>query len=116
MILISDLLEVESSYQTGIKSLLQNGFEVHLLHLLTAEEEDPEIIGAYRLVDCEDNSERELVIDSLALTHYKQNFERFCAEVRSFCHRCNVGYVRLTTEVPIEDLIFKQLRKSRCLR
>ena len=116
VILISDLLEAESSYQAGIKSLLQNGFEVHLIHLLTTEEEEPAFSGEFQLVDCEDDSKRELTIDSLALSHYKQNFERFCAEARAFCHRCSVGYVRLTTELPIEDLIFKQLRKSRCLK
>ena len=116
IILISDLLEAESSYQTGVKSLLQNGFEVHLIHLLAPEEEEPALSGEFRLVDCEDNSERELTIDGLAIAHYKQNFERFCAEVRAFCHRCGVGYVRLTTDVPIEDLIFKQLRRSHCLK
>ncbi len=115
-VLISDLLDPGTGYQDGVRSLVSHGFEVHLLHLLTEEELHPLIDGDVRLLDWEGRDEKKLTIDRHALARYDANLQRFCDEAKHFCGRYGVSYLRLTTGVPLEDLIFHQFRESRLLQ
>ncbi|MGI9335209.1 MAG: DUF58 domain-containing protein, partial [Gammaproteobacteria bacterium] len=115
-VLMSDLLDEDAGYRSGIKSLLKAGFEVHLVHLLAEEELHPRLEGDLRLIDVEGGGEKEATIDRAAIDRYRHNLYAFCDEAREFCLRNSVGYLRSSSSRPLEDLIARQLRQSRLLQ
>lgn len=114
-ILITDLFD-PIGYQDGVKSLLRGGFEVCLLHVLSEEELHPTFGGDLRLLDCEDGTFRDVTVDRSTLDRYQQNLRAFCRDAENFCHRHRVAYLRVSTRLPLEQLIFQRLRESRFLQ
>ncbi|MGI9303219.1 MAG: DUF58 domain-containing protein [Gammaproteobacteria bacterium] len=115
-ILVSDLLDTDDGYQDGIRSLLSRGFEVQLLHLLSEEELHPTLDGDLELVDWESGSKKLATIDAGALGRYQRELEQFCTEVEGFCERYGVAYVRVSDEIPFEELMFRTLRERQFLQ
>ena len=94
------------------------GFEVQLLHLLADDEQNPALDGNIRLVDWEagqDRIEKKMTIDARALRRYQDNLQRFCGEVENFCHRHGIAYLRMTSAMPFDELLFRRLRERRFL-
>jgi len=50
-VLISDLMD-KSGYETALKFLVAQNMDVYVIHVLSQEEIDPEILGDLKLVDC----------------------------------------------------------------
>ncbi|HEY2148041.1 MAG TPA: DUF58 domain-containing protein, partial [Pirellulales bacterium] len=53
LVLVSDLLD-KQGYETALRYLVAREMDVYVVHVLSAEEIEPEIKGDLRLVDCED--------------------------------------------------------------
>jgi uncharacterized protein (DUF58 family) len=114
-VVITDLFDA-GGYQDGVRSLLRRGFEVSLLHLLSEEELHPVVRGFVRLRDCEGKGWEDLLVDRRAVENYRRNLRAFCQEAEQFCHRLGVTYVRASTAIPFEELIFRRLREGRFLQ
>jgi uncharacterized protein (DUF58 family) len=114
-VLITDLLD-PIGYEDGVKSLLRHRFEVHLIHLLSEEELRPSLRGELRLLDLEGAAVKDVTIDRAAVAAYERNLQAFCANAEKFCHRHGVTYLRVSTALPLEELIFRRLRQGRCLQ
>lgn len=108
-VLISDLLDPRG-FETGLRALLERRFEVHVVHLLSAEELNPAVSGDLRLVDSESGELRELSVDGEALRGYRERLAQFLERAESFCRSREIGYRRVTTEVPAEEFLLAQLR------
>ena len=115
-ILISDLLDTDSGYQDGIRSLLSRGFEVQLLHLLSEEELHPTLDGDLELIDWESGSKQDTTIDAKVLERYHRELEQFCNQAQRFCERYGVAYARVSDEIPFEELMFRSLRERHFLQ
>ena len=50
-------------FEAGVRALLERRFEVHVVHLLDAEELDPSMAGDLRLQDSETGEVRVLTVD-----------------------------------------------------
>ncbi len=108
-VIISDLLDPDG-YEAGIRALLERRFEVHVIHCLDPEELDPTLGGDLRLQDSETGEVREMTVDGEALRGYRERLTRFLDGAERFCRTREIGYRRVSTDVPVEEFILAQLR------
>jgi uncharacterized protein (DUF58 family) len=108
-VVVSDLLDA-GGYEAGLRALLERRFEVHVVHVLAAEELNPAIAGDLRLHDSETGDVREITVDGDAVRAYKQRLHQFLERAEAFCHTREIGYRRTTTEAPVEEFVLAQLR------
>jgi len=108
-VLVSDLLD-PAGFESGIRTLLERRFEVHLVHVLAAEELHPTLAGDLRLHDSETGEMREITADGDTLKDYRERLGRFLERVESFCRAQEIGYRRVTTEIPVEEFVLSHLR------
>lgn len=108
-VLISDLLD-PSGYESGIRALLERRFDVHVIHLLAPGEVDPTFGGDLRLLDIETGEMREVTLDGEALRQYRKRLRQFLDQAEAFCRAKEVSYHRVVTDVPVEEVVLKQLK------
>lgn len=109
VVLFSDLLD-PAGFEAGVRALLERRFEVHIVHVLTPEEVHPTLAGDLRLHDSETNEMREITVDGDALRSYQQRLGQFLERVEGFCRSAEIGYRRVTTEMPVEEFVLSHLR------
>lgn len=108
-VVVSDLLDAQG-FETGLRALLERRFDVHVVHLLTPDEVNPELAGDLRLFDSETGEARELTVDGDALREYRERLSQFLERAESFCRRQEIGYHRIVTDAPVEEVVLAQLR------
>jgi uncharacterized protein (DUF58 family) len=109
VVLFSDLLD-PAGFEPGVRALLERRFEVHIVHVLTPEELHPTLAGDLRLHDSETSEVREITVDGDALRGYRQRLGQFLERVEGFCRSAEIGYRRVTTEMPAEEFVLSHLR------
>ncbi|MFQ5848222.1 MAG: DUF58 domain-containing protein [Candidatus Methylomirabilales bacterium] len=108
VMVMSDFLAAEG-FEAGLDLLLSRRCDVVLLHLVTPDELDPPLTGAVVLQDAETGEEHEIPGEA-ALAPYQKNLAAFFDRVEGFCRHRGIDYLRLSTAVPLEDLILRHLR------
>ena len=108
-VLISDLMD-PGGYERGLKALLERRFEVHVIHLLAADEMNPGFGGDLRLVDAETGELRDLTLDGEALRVYRQRLRDFLERAEQFCRGKELSYYRVVTDTPVQDFVLGQLK------
>ncbi len=108
-VLVSDLLD-PGGYERGLKALLERRFDVHVIHLLAAEEMSPTFGGDLRLLDLETGEERDLTLDGEALRGYRQRLHDFLERAEGFCRANEISYHRVVTATPVEEFMLRQLK------
>ena len=108
-VLISDLLD-PGGYEAGLRALRERRFDVHVVHLLAPEEMNPSFLGDLRLKDAETGESRELTFDGEASRNYQRRIRTFLAGAEGFCRSHEINYHRVTTEVPLEKFVLRQLK------
>ena len=108
-ILISDLLD-PTGWETGVRALLERRFEVHVVHLLSPEELNPELTGDLRLLDSESGETRDLSIDGDAMRAYRERLREFLAHAEAFCLAREVDYYRVASDTSVEEVVGSHLR------
>ena len=109
VVLLSDLLD-PAGYESGLRALLERGFDVHVIHVLSPDEMEPALDGEVRLIDQETGETLEVSLDGAALRDYKQRLQQFLDAAESFCKAHEVVYHRSTTEVTMQDAVYGMLR------
>lgn len=114
-IVITDLYD-RAGYAAGLRRLVEKRFEVHVLHVLQAEEIRPDWEGPTRLVDAETGRMREVTLDPGLRERYIEALNRYLDEVEQFCRVHEIGYVRLLAEMPLERAVVDLLQRKGVLR
>jgi uncharacterized protein (DUF58 family) len=112
-ILISDLLNPGGL--EGLTALLDRGFEAVLIHLLDPIETDPEIEGEVELHDRESGQTLRISLDGATLDAYRRRLADWLTETEAFCAKRMVRYLTASTAMPLDELLFRQLRARRIL-
>ena len=115
VVLIADLME-KTGYKDALKYLVSRDMDVYVIHLLSAEELDPDVEGDLRLIDCEDGDVAEITVSAPLLKRYKQTLAAFVDGARNFCNRRGIVYLLARNDVPVEDLITGFLRTRGLVR
>lgn len=108
-VLISDLMDPAGS-ETGLRALLERGFDVQVIHVMAPEEMDPTFGGDLRLVDAETGESREVTADGEAFRQYQRRLRQFLDRVESFCLEHEISYHRVTTNVALEAFVLRRLK------
>jgi uncharacterized protein (DUF58 family) len=108
-VLVSDLLD-PAGYEQGLRALLERRFEVHVIHVLSPDELDPQLAGELRLVDHETGEALPLTASRATVQAYRERLERFVDGAESFCRRHEIPYQRATSDAPVERLVLGTLR------
>jgi uncharacterized protein (DUF58 family) len=109
IVLISDLMD-KQGYEPALRYLLSLQMDIYVLHVLCAEEMDPDIQGDLRLIDCEDADVAEVTASAPLLARYQKTLNAFVNGAREFCTRRGITYTLVRNEVPIEQVVSKYLR------
>ena len=111
VVLISDLLDPGAD--RVIRELAATGSELIVLHVLSPEELDPSIEGDLRLLDSESGDGIDVTIDLATLDGYKARLAAWQEGFADLAAKRRATYVALSTEVPLADLVFAELRRRR---
>lgn len=110
VVVISDFLD-KSGYQDALRYLLARNMDIYVIHVLSREEVEPELVGDLRLVDCEDEDEAEITVSAPLLRRYKENLNAFVAGLKDWCTKRGITYIFTTNHNPFDKLILNYLRE-----
>jgi uncharacterized protein (DUF58 family) len=111
VVLLSDLLDPGAD--RVIRELAATRSELIVLHILSPDELDPAIEGDLRLVDSETGDGVDVTADLATLDDYKARLAAWQEGLADLARRRRVAYVPLSTDVPLADLVFAELRRRR---
>ncbi|AMV38084.1 DUF58 domain-containing protein [Planctomyces sp. SH-PL62] len=115
VVVISDFLD-KRGYEDALRYLLARRMDVFVIHVLSREEVEPELVGDLRLVDCEDDEEADVTISAPLLKRYKENLDAFVGGLRDYCTKRGITYVFTTNQYPFEKLVLNYLRERGLLK
>jgi uncharacterized protein (DUF58 family) len=93
-VLVSDFLFPHDAGQL-VRPLAARGGGLALVQVLGAGDSDPEIGAALRLVDSENDTSRDLVLDVRSVRRYRERLGRLSEGLSEECRRAGARFVRL---------------------
>ncbi|MEM8946623.1 MAG: DUF58 domain-containing protein [Planctomycetota bacterium] len=115
VVLISDLMD-KAGYEQALRYFVSHQVDCFVIHVLSQEELEPDLQGDLKLVDCEDQDEAEITVSVPLLNKYKQTLNAFVAGAQEFCSRRGMHYLLANNQMPVQDLVAKQLRRRGLVR
>jgi uncharacterized protein (DUF58 family) len=113
IVLLSDLLDPAAD--KVVRELAATGSELIVLHVLSPEELDPAMEGDVRLVDVETGDGLDVTVDLATIDDYKARLAAWQEGFAELAGKRGATYVPLSTDVPLADLVFAELRRRRVL-
>ena len=110
VVVISDFLD-KHGYEDALRYLLARNMDIYVIHLLSQEEVNPELVGDLRLVDVEDDEIAEITMSAPLLKRYKDNLNAFVGGLKEWCTRRGIMYIFTTNQYPFDKLIMNYLRE-----
>jgi len=111
IVLISDLLDPAAD--RVIRELAATGSELIVLHALSPEELDPPIEGDLKLVDSETGEGVDVTVDLATLDDYRARLAAWQEGLADLAAKRRASYVPISTDTPLADLVFAELRRRR---
>ncbi len=111
VVLVSDLLDPAAD--RVIRELAATGSELIVLHTLAPDELDPALEGDLRLVDSETGEGIDVTVDLATLDDYRARLAAWQESFADLAAKRRAAYVPLSTDVPLADLVFAELRRRR---
>ncbi len=111
VILLSDLLDPAAD--KVIRELAATRSELVILHVLSPQELDPPLEGDLRLVDSETGEGIDVTADLATIDAYRDRLAAWKGGFADLAARRAATYVDLSTDVPLNDLVFAELRRRR---
>jgi uncharacterized protein (DUF58 family) len=109
VVLISDLMEKEG-FESALRYLTSQHMDVYVVHVLSAEELDPDMKGDLKLIDCEDQDVAEITVSAPLLKRYKDTLAALVSGAQEFCTRRGMSYLLASNQLPVQDLVTRYLR------
>ena len=110
VVVISDFLD-KHGYEDALRYLLARNMDIYVIHVLSQEEVEPELVGDLRLVDAEDDDVAEITISAPLLKRYKDNLNAFVGGLKEWCTKRGITYIFTTNQYPFDKLILNYLRE-----
>ncbi len=110
IVIFTDLLS-HSSFEAGVKYLLERGYEIALIHVLSPAEVRPGIGGDLKLIDRETGRFVDVTLNQRALTLYRERYQGWTSAIEGFCGRHSIVYQRVESSEPVDKLLFQTFRK-----
>ena len=110
-IVLSDFLD-PAGYEPGLTALVGRGFQVNAVQILAPEELAPSTFGDLRLVDSESGGLQEVTFGRYLMKAYQQTVQNFVQRLREYCTKRGINFFMAPSNMDLQDLLLKQLRKS----
>lgn len=114
LIIISDFLD-DAGCEKPLQYLADFGHELLLTQVWSEEDRTPPWLGDLDLVDAETDARLQLQFDEAARDSYTHGFDRYAEGLQQLALRNGGRYVGVSTDMPIEDIIFGSLVRSRVI-
>jgi uncharacterized protein (DUF58 family) len=115
VVLVSDLLTPEG-VEAGLDGLLHHGVDVIVLHVLSPQELNPDLLGELELLDAESNERLEVGLSLAVLKQYRERLDGWLERQEGVCGQRGLRYVRLRTDRPLDSVLLDDLRRGNVLR
>ena len=115
LLFISDLMD-KQGYESAFRFLLAQQMDIYVVHVLSPEELNPELLGDLRLIDCEDGEHAEITVSRPLLDRYQRTLATFVDSAREFCTRRGMTYLLTNTNIPVEHFVASYLRQRGLVR
>ena len=114
-VIISDFF-TESDWKKAVDYLCYKKRQVLLVQVLTPEEIDPLYTGRVNLIDSEsvdfsDAKNMKIKIDRASQIAYEEALKTVLDELQGFCNSRGAMFATISTDQPIETVLFKELLK-----
>ena len=114
-VIISDFF-TESNWKKAVDYLCYKKRQVLLVQVLTPEEIDPSYDGRVTLIDSEaidaaDPKNMKIRITRSMKKAYEEALNDFQQEIKTYCSKRGVDFISVSTEKPIEKMLFGELLK-----
>jgi uncharacterized protein (DUF58 family) len=110
-IVLSDFLD-PAGYEAGLTALVGRGFQVSAVQILAPEELDPTAYGDLRLVDSESGMEQEVTFGRYRLAAYQKAVAGYVQRLKEYCAGRGIRFFSVSSAMPLEELLLKQLRSA----
>ena len=114
-IIISDFF-TSSDWKKAVDYLCYKKKQVLLIQIMTLDEIDPSYSGRVNLIDAEangmeDNKNMRIKISRSNQLAYAEALKDFREDLRSFCASRGQDFISVSTDQPLERMLFKELLK-----
>jgi hypothetical protein len=114
-VIISDFF-TDNDWKKAVDYLCYKKRQVLLVQIMTPEEIDPLYQGRVNLIDSEaadisDGKNMKIRITKTSQLAYEEARRDFVEDIRQFCSSRNADFVSISTDQPIESVLFKELLK-----
>jgi uncharacterized protein (DUF58 family) len=110
VVVISDFMD-KRGYTDALRYLLARDMDIYLIHVLSREEVEPELVGDLRLIDAEDDDVAEITISAPLLKRYKDNLNAFVGGLKEWATQRGIAYIFTTNTNPFDKLVLNYLRE-----
>jgi uncharacterized protein (DUF58 family) len=107
---LSDLLNV-SEYRTGLRRIVQAGFEVALVHILSEAELNPRLMGDVELIDSETAETLKISMTLETLSSYRRDLAQWQQGIDDFCRSIGVRYLPIPAERSLDAILLGDFRR-----
>jgi uncharacterized protein (DUF58 family) len=115
VVLVSDLL-TPAGVEDGLDALLHQGVDVVVLHVLSPQELNPNMLGELELLDAETNERLEVGLSLAVLNQYRDRLGGWLERQAGACSERGLRYVRLRSDRALEAVLLDDLRRGNVLR
>jgi uncharacterized protein (DUF58 family) len=115
VLVISDFLD-KRGYEEALRYLLARNLDIYVVHVLSQEELEPELVGDLRLVDAEDDDIAEISVSPALMRRYKESLNRFVTGLKDWCTRRGIVCISTSNQHPFDRLILEYLRRRGLVR
>jgi len=110
IVLITDLMD-KAGYETALRMLIGRQMDLFVVHLLSPEELDPQLLGDLRLIDSEDRDETEITINRAVLKKYRNTLDQFVSQAKQFCAQRSITYLLTPSDRAVDVIVTQYLRE-----
>jgi len=112
-VLISDLLVEPEVRLAALRALASAARRPVLLHVLAADELEPDLSRGLEAVDAETGETVHVGAGAVSARAYADALAAYLRSVRERCAGLRIGYVLAPTSVPVRTLVLDALRQAR---
>jgi uncharacterized protein (DUF58 family) len=110
VMVLSDLLNAPE-YQPAMRRVVQAGFEMAVVHILSEAELNPRLWGDVELIDSETGETIKISMTLDTLATYRRDLEQWQTGIADYCRSIGVRYLRVSAESSPESILLGDLRR-----
>lgn len=110
VVVISDLLS-SGEYRAGLRRMVQAGFEVAVVHVLSDAELNPRLSGDIELIDSETAETIKISMTLDTLNSYRRDLEAWQKEIADYCRGIGIRYLQVPAERGLDTILLGDFRR-----